>query len=82
MPVPPFWHTEEYAGSGSLQRSGLGRVQIHPPAIAAWDIKICEAVRKAVGDDYRIMLDSTWSYDYPDALTAGRAAEGDGLLLV
>ena len=32
-------------------------------------------MRKAVGDDYRLMLDSTWSYDYPAALRVGRAAE-------
>ena len=55
--------------------AGWQAYKIHPPAVAAWDIKICEAVRAAVGDDYRIMLDSTWSYDYPDALRVGRAAE-------
>lgn len=36
---------------------------------------MCQAIRAAVGDDYRIMLDSTWSYDYPDALRVGRAIE-------
>ena len=43
---------------------------------AKWkeDIKVCEAVRKAVGD-YTIMLDSTWSYDYPAAVRVGRAVE-------
>ena len=55
--------------------AGWQAYKIHPPAVAAWDIKICEAVRAAVGDDYRIMLDSTWSYDYPDALRVGRAVE-------
>src|SRR6516164_6818582 len=39
------------------------------------DIKVCEAVRKAVGDDYTIMLDSTWSYRYEEALRVGRAIE-------
>ena len=33
---------------------------------------------KAVGDDYRLMLDSTWSYDYVDALRVGRAIEDMG----
>jgi L-alanine-DL-glutamate epimerase-like enolase superfamily enzyme len=32
-------------------------------------------VRKAVCDDYRIMLDSTWSYRYEEALRVGRVAE-------
>ena len=32
-------------------------------------------MRKAVGDDYRLMLDTTWSYDYVEALRVGRAVE-------
>ena len=28
-----------------------------------------------MGDDFRLMLDSTWSYDYPEALRVGRAVE-------
>ena len=31
-----------------------------------------------MGDDYRLMLDSTWSYDYTDALRVGRAIEEMG----
>src|SRR6266481_2096676 len=42
------------------------------------DIKVCEAVRKAVGDDYTVMLDSTWSYRYEEALRVGRAIEEMG----
>ena len=30
---------------------------------------------RPVGDGYRLMLDSTWSYDYPAAVRVGRAAE-------
>lgn len=55
--------------------SGWAAYKIHPPGSAAVDIKICEAVRAAVGDDYRIMLDPTWAYDYPDALRVGRAIQ-------
>ncbi|MGI9322703.1 MAG: enolase C-terminal domain-like protein [Pseudomonadales bacterium] len=74
-----FENTEEYAEEAvRYKEAGWSAYKIHPPAVAAWDIKICEAVRKAVGDDYRIMLDSTWSYDYPDALRVGRAAEALG----
>ena len=32
-------------------------------------------MRKAVGDYYPLMLDSTWTYDYPTALRVGRAVE-------
>jgi L-alanine-DL-glutamate epimerase-like enolase superfamily enzyme len=34
-------------------------------------------VRRAVGD-YTIMLDSTWAYDFPDALRVGKAVEEMG----
>ena len=49
---------------------------IRPPS--GDDIKICEAVRRAVGDDYTLMLDSTWTYEYPAALRVGRAIEALG----
>lgn len=52
--------------------------KIHPPARWQEDIRICEAVRKAVGDDYPLMLDSTWSYDFPTAVRVGRAIEEMG----
>jgi len=60
------------------QALGWSAYKIHPPAIPALDMKICEVVRAAVGDDYRLMLDSTWSYDYPDALRVGRAVQDLG----
>jgi len=71
-----FETIEEYVEEAVHYKAlGWSAYKIHPPAIAARDIKICEAVRGAVGDDYRLMLDSTWSYDYPDALRVGRAVE-------
>lgn len=71
-----FETPEEYAEEAlSYKEAGWAAYKIHPPAEAALDIRICKAVRKAVGDDYRVMLDSTWSYDYPDALRVGRAIE-------
>ncbi|MGE0765746.1 MAG: enolase C-terminal domain-like protein [Hyphomicrobiaceae bacterium] len=59
----------------SFKARGWGAYKIHPPTQWETDIKVCEAVRKAVGDDYRIMLDSTWSYDYVAALRVGQAVE-------
>ena len=44
------------------------------------DIAVCEAVRAAVGDDYPLLLDSTWAYDVPGAMRVGRAAERLGFL--
>lgn len=56
--------------------NGWAAYKIHPPTKSAeGDIAVCRAVRAAVGDDYRIMLDSTWAYDFPDALRVGKVAE-------
>ena len=57
------------------QSSGWAAYKIHPPAIWRKDIAVCRAVREAVGDDYTLMLDSTWSYDFPQAMRVGRAIE-------
>ena len=59
----------------AFKAGGWQAYKIHPPTVWEKDIKVCEAVRKAVGDDYRIMLDSTWAYRYPEALRVGQAAE-------
>jgi L-alanine-DL-glutamate epimerase-like enolase superfamily enzyme len=59
----------------SFRERGWGAYKIHPPTQWEDDIEVCETVRKAVGDDYRIMLDSTWSYDYVAALRVGKAVE-------
>jgi L-alanine-DL-glutamate epimerase-like enolase superfamily enzyme len=53
----------------------MAAYKIHPPQSWREDIKVCEAVRAAVGDDYLLMLDSVWSYDYPSALRVGQAIE-------
>src|SRR5882757_8773108 len=54
--------------------AGWAAYKIHPPTRWREDIAVCEAVRNAVGD-YKIMLDSTWSYDFPAAVRVGRAIE-------
>jgi L-alanine-DL-glutamate epimerase-like enolase superfamily enzyme len=59
----------------SFKANGWAAYKIHPPTRWREDVKVCEAVRRAVGDDYTVMLDSTWSYDFPTALRVGRVAE-------
>lgn len=59
----------------SFKARGWTAYKIHPPTRWEEDIRICEAVRKAVGDDLRLMLDSTWAYRYPEALRVGQAIE-------
>ncbi|MDB5798744.1 MAG: mandelate racemase/muconate lactonizing enzyme [Paucimonas sp.] len=56
----------------------MAAYKIHPPQQWRDDIRVCEAVRRAVGDDYLLMLDAAWSYDYPAALRVGQAVQGLG----
>ena len=68
----------EYAAEAvRFKEYGWAAYKIHPPTRWKEDIKVCEAVRRAVGD-YTIMLDSTWSYDYPAAIRVGRAIQEMG----
>ena len=63
------------AQARELKDAGWLAYKIHPPMTPDADIEVCRAVRDAVGPDYRLMLDSTWAYDYLDALRVGRALE-------
>ena len=58
-----------------FKAEGWTAYKIHPPTDPAVDVAICRAVRRAVGDDFTLMLDSTWAYQYPEALRVGRAIE-------
>jgi L-alanine-DL-glutamate epimerase-like enolase superfamily enzyme len=49
--------------------------KIHPPAPWQRDIEVVTAVRKAVGDDFILMLDSSRAYEYEEALKVGRAID-------
>jgi len=70
---------EEYAEE-ALKFKDLGwcSYKIHPQVIPKNDIEICRTVRRAVGDDLVLMLDSMWSYGYEDAMRVGRAIEDFG----
>ena len=72
-----WWETpEEYAEEAlKFQADGWIAHKLHPHGEAKADIKICQAVREAVGDDMILMLDSMWSYQYEDAMRVGRAIE-------
>ena len=67
---------EAYAQEAARFRaSGWTAYKIHPPTDPAVDIEVCRAVRRAVGDGFTVMLDSTWAYQYPEALRVGKAIE-------
>ena len=67
---------EAYAEEAAKFRAeGWAAYKIHPPTDPAVDIEVCRAVRKAVGAGFTVMLDSTWAYQYPEALRVGKAIE-------
>jgi L-alanine-DL-glutamate epimerase-like enolase superfamily enzyme len=67
---------EEYAEEAvGIKEMGWVAHKIHPHGDPRVDIEISRAVRKAVGDDMKLMLDSMWAYKYADALRVGRAIE-------
>ena len=70
---------EYVAEALEAKAAGYHAYKIHPPR-KGWegDIAVCAAVRKAVGDNYRLMLDSTWMYTYTEALRVGHAIEEMG----
>ena len=72
---------DAYAGEAAAFKShGWKAYKIDPPQNPSEDIKVCEAARRAVGDDFPLMLDSTWSYRFHDAVRVGRAIERMGFL--
>ncbi|MGH8810220.1 MAG: enolase C-terminal domain-like protein, partial [Noviherbaspirillum sp.] len=83
--IPAYISSAVLASPGAYAEEALyykslnmAAYKIHPPQAWRDDIKVCEAVRKAVGDDYLLMLDSVWSYDYAAALRVGQAIEALG----
>ncbi len=73
----PELYVEEALG---LKDDGWTAYKIHPPTFPDEDIAVCQAVRKGVGDEHTVALDSTWSYQYTDAVRVGRAIEELGFL--
>ena len=67
---------EEYAEEAlQYKKDGWAAYKIHPPTIWRKDIEVCKQVRKSVGQDFDIMLDSTWAYTYDHAIKVGRVIE-------
>jgi L-alanine-DL-glutamate epimerase-like enolase superfamily enzyme len=58
-----------------IKAMGWAAYKIHPPSPWREDIEVCQAVREAVGDDYTLMLDATWSYNFEESMRVGRAIE-------
>jgi len=70
---------EAYAEEArAYKAAGWAAYKIHAPTDPGLDIEVCKAVREALGDNYVLMLDSTWSYEYPDAVRVGKAIQDLG----
>lgn len=73
---PRLKSTKDYVDQAlELKGAGWTAYKIHPPMSPDRDIEVCGAVREAVGSGFRLMLDSTWAYEYVDALRVGRAIQ-------
>ena len=71
-----YQQPEVYAEQAAqMKGEGWTAYKIHPPTNPELDIECCRQIREAVGDDHTLMLDSTWSYDYPSAVRVGMAIQ-------
>ena len=75
-----YWETNEEYQEEALRfkEDGWTAHKIHPHSDPKADVAICKAVREAVGDDMKLMLDSMWAYEYEDSVRVGRAIEDLG----
>ena len=64
----------------AVKAAGYHGYKLHPNQRWREDISACKAVRKAVGDDFTLMLDSRSGYDLGQAVKVGRAIEELGFL--
>jgi len=78
---PAYDRIEDYVEEVlAWKERGVTAYKLHVPLPWQRDVEACTAVRKAVGDDFALMLDSSWAYEYPAALKVGRAIEELGYL--
>jgi len=67
---------EEYVAEALAYRSrGYSAYKLHPFADPVRDVRVCRAVREAVGPGMVLMLDASCTYDHEQALRVGRELE-------
>ena len=59
----------------SCRARGFTAYKLHPFADPVKDVRVCRAVREAVGPDMLLMLDASCEYDHEQALRVGREIE-------
>lgn len=71
--TPIYEKEEDYVNAAlECQEKGYKAFKIHPTLNWKKDIKICKAVREAIGDDMILMLDPVGVYTREEALKVGR----------
>lgn len=72
--------TPEAYGEEALRFRSLGwqAYKTHPHGVPNEDIEIIRGLKKAVGEDMVLMLDSMWAYDYENAVRVGLEAQDLG----
>lgn len=58
-----------------VKAAGYKGYKIHPPSDIDKTVAICRALRKTVGEGYKLMIDPGGIYTYDQALTVGRVVE-------
>jgi len=72
---------EDFVEDALKAKAGNYRAyKLHPAGDVEIDIESCRAVRKAVGDDFGLMLDPIGAYDHEEAMKIGREIERLGFL--
>ena len=67
---------EAYAEEAlKYKEKGWKSYKLHPPGNPSDDIAACQEVRKIVGDDMILMLDSAWGYDFGEAIRVAHAIQ-------
>ncbi len=70
---------EEYVQEAlDCKERGFKGYKARPWGIPEKDLAVCQALRKAFGDDMTLMVDAMGSYDYVEALGMGRELEQMG----
>ncbi len=61
--------------AAAIRDMGFGAVKMKVGLGPVADVKLCEAVRAGIGDDYQFMVDANHCYTTADAFYVGRALE-------
>jgi len=78
---PTYATIDEYvAEAEGAKKAGYRGYKIHPPRKVEDAIAACKAIRKAVGPDFPLMIDTGGIHDFVESVRLGKAVEELGFL--